>query len=161
MNSEEIKLGYSYLQAINPIWERISIYDGAKVFLKQFGKVTPQWGHLFAAHWCQAEVCNGGFHQFFHNTTGVLAPEAADGFEAIGLNDLAALVREAMELFGQPYPREREKRINILDRIPGETRKEWDPFYELNTRFYALLGPDHLRFAKAADEYARKATTKY
>ncbi|WP_369973953.1 DUF4375 domain-containing protein [Polaromonas sp. SP1] len=33
--------------------------------------------HLFAVHWCQSEICNGGFMQFFANSTGVLAPEVA------------------------------------------------------------------------------------
>lgn len=84
--------GSHYWQAIASIWRTVSVYDGADAFLSQFRKVRPELGHLLASHWCQSEVCNGGFHQFFTNPTGVLAPEAAAGFSAVGMNQCAALV---------------------------------------------------------------------
>ena len=77
--------GEIYWRAVDPIWHSISIYDGPRVFLRQFGKVPVHLGLLLAAHWCRSEVFNGGFHQFFSNPTGVLAPEAVSGFKAIGL----------------------------------------------------------------------------
>jgi hypothetical protein len=107
-----------YGRLIEPIWNSISIYDGPHAFLKQFGTVRPEVGHLFAAHWCQSEVCNGGFHQFFYNDTGVLAPEALAGFRAIGLHDWAEILNEAMRFFGKRYPRDRRKRQKQLDRVP-------------------------------------------
>lgn len=61
-----------------------SWYEGPEEFVRQFRRVRPEVGHLYAAHWCQSEVRNGGFHQFFSNTTGLLAPEALEGFRAIG-----------------------------------------------------------------------------
>jgi hypothetical protein len=46
--------------------------------------------------------------------------------------------------------------VEVLDQLPGEARAEWDPFYELDDKFYELLGYQNERFAKAADEYASK-----
>ena len=69
-----------YFDLIEPIWEQVSIYDGEAVFLRQFGAIAERQKHVLAAHWCQSEVCNGGFLQFFHNSTGVLCPEAVTGF---------------------------------------------------------------------------------
>ena len=70
--------------SLYPIWDAINIYDGPEVFLTTLNHVSREAGLLFAAYFCQTEVCNGGFHQFFFNSTGVLAPEAVDGFTAIG-----------------------------------------------------------------------------
>ena len=152
MSHEENIAGDKYWQMIEPFWESISIYDGPKIFLSQFRKVTPQVGNLFAAHWLYSEVCNGGFHQFFSNPTGILAPEAVEGFRAIGLDDCAAVIEEAIQFFGKGYPREQEERSEILDSIEGSEEEEWNPFFKLDDRFYKLVEGD--RFLKAADEYA-------
>ncbi len=157
MSGSEKEPGEEYWSFIEPIWEAISVHEEPEVFLKQFRKLPPEQGHVFAAHWCQSEALNGGLHQFFWNSTGVLAPEAVAGFRAIGLDDCAEILEEAMSFFGADYPREQEKRDDILDRIPGETPEEWDPFYHLNEKFFDGLDYENGRFEKAADEYARRA----
>jgi hypothetical protein len=149
--------GEEYWSFIEPIWEAVSIYDGPGVFLDQICNVMTDQGHIFSVHWCQSEVCNGGLHQFFWNPTGVLAPEAVAGFRAIGLNDCADILEEAMSFFGKDYPREQEKRAEILGRIEGYAPEEWDPFNHLNGKFYEGLDYENRRFEKAADEYARRA----
>jgi hypothetical protein len=63
-----------YWDLVEPIWDEISIYDGAEQFLQDFEKTDERPGILFAAHWTQSEVMNGGLGQFFNNSTGVLAP---------------------------------------------------------------------------------------
>ena len=148
----DFSAGDKYWQMIEPFWESISIYDDPETFLNQFRKVQSSVGHLFAAHWLYSEVCNGGFHQFFSNSTGVLAPEAAEGFRAIGLDDCAAVIEEAIQFFGRNYPREQEERNEILDGIEGNEEEEWNPFFKLDARFYKLVEGD--RFLKAADEHA-------
>src|SRR5690242_11902875 len=94
--------GAIYWAAVQPVWKLISIYDGPAAFCRQFTSVPREVGHLFAAHWCQSEVCNGGFHQFFLNPSGVLAPEAAAGFAAIGMTGCQAVILEAMGQFSRP-----------------------------------------------------------
>src|SRR4051794_27697626 len=95
----------SYWRLVGPIWHSVSIYDGPETFLRQYRRLPREVGHLFAAHWCMSEVCNGGFHQFFGNSTGVLAPEAVEGIRAMGLTVWADILAAAMQLFGTPYPR--------------------------------------------------------
>jgi hypothetical protein len=147
----EPRPGDAYWEKIEPIWKEISIYDGEETFLEQLGWVQPKIGDLFAAHWCQSEVRNGGFHQFFMNSTGVLAPEAAAGFRAIGMPRSAAIVTEAMGFFATPYPRDRQARQEALDGEP-------DPFSQLDERFYELLDTEADGFALAADRYGATIT---
>ena len=140
--------GELYWAVIEPIWEKVSIYDGPEVFLSAFAKLTVPQQHLFASHWCQSEIRNGGFQQFFENPTGVLAPEASIGFREIGLTRCAELVDRAMEFFGAPYPREQESRNDAL----GED----DPFTELDDRFFEAIEDDG--YDRAADQYALRTT---
>ena len=100
---------------------------------------------------------NGGFHQFFINPTGILAPEAVVGFRAIGLPSCAGLLEDAMAFFGSPYPREQTERENALAEIVGETRQERDPFYSLDDEFYRLCSVENGGFETAADTYAARS----
>jgi hypothetical protein len=151
--STDSKPGSTYWNVIEPVWNKISIYDGGEVFVSQFSALKPAVGDLYAVHWCQSEVRNGGFYQFFTNSTGVLAPEALVGFKNIGLDDCADALQEAMKYFGQPYPREQEDRYEKLPPRAGN-RAEWDPFYDIDERFYKALKTKKDRFERAADLYA-------
>ena len=140
-----------YSRLIEPIFESISIYDGPDVFRKQFRTLRPEVGHLLAAHWCQSEVCNGGFHQFFYNPTGVLAPEALAAFRAIGLHEWAELLEQAMLFFGRRYPRDERKRRKRLDSVPIAEDGEGNPFNELDDRFFEWLHAETGRFRKGSE----------
>jgi hypothetical protein len=143
-----------YWSLVEPVWEPLnrSWESRPEEFSRQLRAVPPAVGHLYAGHWCQSEVCNGGFHQFFHNSTGVLAPEALEGFRAVGLAKCTWALADAMAFFGSTYPRERAERIERLASRRGRRRQEWDPFYKLDGRFYE----EAERWADAADNYARQ-----
>ncbi len=105
---------------------------------------------MFAAHSCQSEICNGGFDQFFWNSTGVLAPEAAEGFREIGQPQIAALIESAMDLVGSPYPRDREERQGRLSQLPGGALDA------LDQKFFALIESEAGGFQDAADRYVER-----
>ncbi len=145
-----------YWRVIDSVWDTLSIDDGPETFLKQFRAIPPEAGHLLAATWCSSEARNGGFRQFFWNSTGMLAPEAVDGFQAIGMYELADVLKEAMQFFGKTYPRDRKERQEKLADVPLESRAGGNVFEELNQRFYAWLSVEKVgRFERVADEYAK------
>lgn len=146
--------GEAYWQVVSPYWERVDIYRGGDAFLRTFANVPEPAGHLLALHWCQSEIRNGGLHQFFTNPTGVLAPEAAQGFRAIDKPAIAEIIETAMAVFGTPYPRAQNVRHQFLSSIPGNTRDKWDPFVSLDRAFYKAIGDDVL--FDAADAYATR-----
>ncbi|WP_394847857.1 DMP19 family protein [Pendulispora brunnea] len=131
----------------------VNIYDGPKPFLTDFAKVPPELGHVIAAHWCQSEVNNGGFFQFFSNSTGVLAPEAAAGFAAIGMPRAAEAVRKAMSVLGQSYPRRRWWRKFALARA-GKRVAELEA---LSNELTNALREEGGGFESMADAYVRRA----
>ncbi len=155
----EAKVGDRYWSLVAPHWLELNeSWDrGADTFISQIQRVPLQVQHLYAAHWCQSEVCNGGFYQFFHNSTGILAPEAVSGFQAIGAQELAVILEQAIAYFGIPYPRDRAARIALLPASTDRPRAKWDPFAALDDQFYNWLEPDHDRWDKLADSYASDA----
>jgi len=145
-----------YWLLLDPVWERISIYDGPEKFLAQFNSHPLAQRTLFAAHWCQSEVLNGGFHQFFSNSTGVLAPESIAAFEALGMPRTAGIVRSAVEWFGPNYPRDRDERNEQLDSVEVDDPDEWNPFEDLDQQFFDTVESEDGGFRNASDKYADK-----
>jgi hypothetical protein len=152
--------GVRYWSLVEPVWQPLnrSWDDGCEEFLRRFRAIRPEVGHLYAAHWCQSEVRNGGLHQFFSNSTGLLAPEALEGFRAIGLAEWANILAEAVRFFGSPYPRERADRHELLPGRQRRRREEWNPFYSLDERFYDWLHDQPDGWEHAADSYAERVT---
>ena len=142
----------NYWALVEPHWYRVSIYDGPDIFLREFKETPEPSRHLLAAHWCQSEVRNGGFDQFFFNNTGVLAPEAVEGFQTIGLHGMASVVQRAMDLLGPEYPRVRETRNEILDALQEASNSA--PFDSLDQEFFKLVEKENGGWDEAADKYA-------
>jgi len=138
----------AYWALVEPYWEAINIYDGPELFRASYNRAPLAVGLLFAAHWCEHEVCNGGFKQFFVNATGVLAPEALKAYRAIGQLRVAKIVEEAMLLLGPTYPRDRSIRRT---RLTAEVFARLD---ELDDSYYAIRDIDGGGFDVAANAYA-------
>lgn len=128
--------------------EIIIFSEGPDVFFETFNRVPRAIGLIHATFWCDVEVSNGGFRQLLWNSAGILAPEAVEGFVAIGQPRVADLVREAIASLGLPYPRNREARIAAVDMLPKRF------FYVLDDRFYALKDAEGGGFRMACERYA-------
>lgn len=155
--AKTLPAGEQALTVIEPYLTTVNLHDSEAAFRKSFAAVPPRIGHLIAVSWCDAEVCNGGFHQFFLNSTGVLAPEAVLGFRAVGLEECADLVEIATGKFPAPYPRDHEQRNRALDALSGSGPKgnEWNPFHDLDSRYYAAK--QRGGYDRAVDAYAQQS----
>lgn len=131
-------------QACGHACESINIYDGPQIFLKSFRSADPDAALIYAATFCQSEVCNGGFRQFFSNSTGVLAPEAVEAFSRLGMPNTADIVRQACERVRNPYPRERSARKALLNE---------SNFRDLDDRFYDFLEQENGGFEAASQRF--------
>ena len=117
-------------------YEKIEFHEGQEVFFTTFRSVDREAALLYAANWCQYEICNGGFDQFFSNSTGILAPEAIQGLNLLGMHQTAALVQLACSRLPEPYPRERQKRQACLAIMPK------NDFDDLEKQFYRLINQE-------------------
>ncbi len=119
----------SYWPIVEPLFGEISI-DDPETFATSSRLVQRPALLLFAAHFTLSELWNGGFLQFFFNSTGLLAPEAIQGFKAIGMPELAQVITTAARPLGNPYPRAREDRWDALLVGSGLDRAELTAIFE-------------------------------
>lgn len=82
----------------------------------------------------EAEVNNGGFHQFFFNSTGDRFAETAEALRTIGAVQMAAIVDRANNVLGtQALSTDRLRRQEQLESL---TEEQKDFLSGLDTRFY-------------------------
>lgn len=102
--------------------------------------LTPAEKHLLSIRMLDSEVKNGGFAQYFFNSSGGRWPESLAGLEAAGAKQHATLLRAALDRFPNSLPStSREQRQDSLARIARRTE---DPFKEQDKAWYDL--PDGL-----------------
>lgn len=138
-------------------YQTFNFYDGEDAWLDSIKDIPRPAVHLFCIHWLHLEVYNGGFAQYFWNSTGTSAPEAIEGFEAIGMSDVANIVSDACNEIAEPFPRDKLARESILKSPFGD---EHPQLRELDGQFYDLADTDQTffklpKFASFADQYAR------
>jgi hypothetical protein len=111
---------------------------------------------LNSVFWLDAEINNGGFDQFFYNSSGNHANETAAALEEIGAGHTAELVRKAISYFpgGSPSP-DIYKRRKMWDLINEDISAQWnlldtqfykydDPLEELQVK-YMMLNKDEIK----------------
>lgn len=152
--SNDSEPGSAYWKLIDPIWYKVSFYDTWKVLQRGFSKISPKQKNLYAVHWADSEICNGGFDQFFDNSTGMLGPEAVEGYRAIGMPQCAELVNQACLMLGIPYPRERDERQKRLAILLASHPEGREIFAELEQQYYKIKYEESGGFDAAADRYA-------
>ena len=109
---------------------------GGLAFSEQTG---PQ--QVFSAIWeMEADVNNGGFHQYFSNSGGDTAAFAPVALRTIGAAACADIVERAMRLVSNaPISSAREERQRLLDGLPAQKLRALS---ELDEQFYSY--PDNL-----------------
>lgn len=117
--------------AITLVWDVATIYEGRAALNQSLEGATCLQRALYGAWWTEAEVGNGGFHQFFWNSTGVVSALAAEGFEAIGAARMRACLSEAVKRLGPIDVFNRAERQKALAGL------KIDAFADLDERFYA------------------------
>jgi hypothetical protein len=101
-----------------------------------------------------SEVCNGGFRQFYWNSTGILTPEALQAYQDLGMPRTAEIIQKSMGWFPVPYSRNRDARIALLEKHEAEHGEDHSPFADLDDSFYDVVESEHGGFICAANEFA-------
>jgi len=68
----------------------------------------------------EMEVNNGGFSQFFFNSSGNFSNELVSAFTAIGAHKTAAICQKAINAFGRDIPVDWEERREMLDELESD-----------------------------------------
>jgi hypothetical protein len=90
---------------------------------------------FYYIHCCEREINNGGFKQFYSNSSGDYAHETNYSLKIIGAYKTANIVMRANDQF--PYkvvPKDRAERQKILEQMQDTSSEIWK---ELDERFLA------------------------
>lgn len=94
--------------------------------------LNPHERVFYVVQTLEQEVNNGGFSQFFYNSSGDLANELVDAFTAIGAVKTAAICQRAVAAFRGAVPTDRARRQEQMEGMRCD--KLWDKcddaFYE-------------------------------
>jgi len=127
---------------IEPLWWSVSIYDGEAQYQEDLKPFTKPQRYVFAIQWYVAEVNNGGHYQFFDNSTGIVWEDAMRGFEAIGAQKNADILKAYADRMGGNPSKDREKRQEQLENIDPSLADSDDldkMFYESEADMTDLL----------------------
>ena len=83
---------------------------------------------------CEIEVNNGGFAQYFYNSSGNFAGELENAFREVGAVKLAEICRTALDAFGAELPSDVEERRGLLAKLKSD--KIDNVLDECDTAFY-------------------------
>jgi hypothetical protein len=123
--------------ALEAIFDRLFAYAGDTLEgeYEMFAAATRGQRAVYALWIVDGEVNNGGFEQFFFNSSGSVMDEAIDGAELIGASANARILEEAAEVFSDgDVPEDREARWRILDALPDDKLGELG---ELDDRWFS------------------------
>lgn len=110
-----------------------------KIQKKGFDSLSHAERVLHHVYWLESEVNNGGFDQFFFNSSGDYALDTPTALDEIGAHHTANLVKRALDLFPGGSPsRDREQRVEQLDSMDEAIR---DQFADLDSEFFEYQDP--------------------
>ena len=79
---------------------------------------------VFGLIWeLESEVNNGGFEQYFSNSTGSLAPDIVNALKEVGANQMAAITQAAIDEVGEVQWSDDEARKATMSRLSSASLK--------------------------------------
>lgn len=100
-----------------------------------FIKLTGEQKIFFLNQNLEREINNGGFNQFFCNSSGDNAHETILSLQAIGATKTATLLQKAIDQFpNKTVPAERDERVEMVEQIEEMANDVWE---ELDEEFFA------------------------
>ena len=116
-----------------------------KIHQKGYDSLSEPEEVLNCVYWLESEINNGGFEQFFANSSGDYALDTPAALDEIGVPHTARLVKRAIDIFpGGLPPRDMQQRIEKMNLIDEETVNQ---FENLTSEFLEYRDPlEELQF---------------
>jgi hypothetical protein len=119
---------------IEPVWWTANIYDGPEQYELSLLPFSRSQRLVFAVFWYRSEVNNGGHHQFYFNSTGIVWKDALEAFQAMGAPEFASILAESAARLGGSPSLDRHERSEQLEAFAPDFNDLDDRFYEAENR---------------------------
>lgn len=119
-------------ESLRERWEKLGI-----------DALLPPEQRYIALYWLVGDVMNGGFHQYFSNSSGDLAPLALQGLKEVGASKTLNILEHAMAVFPPgAYSSNRERREEGLKAISTDIEVQIGAFDAVSNAFQAISDED-------------------
>ena len=125
---EEIKETDDMWTINEPAYWTINIYGSYDDYIETSKEFTLEQRYLNAICWYFAEVNNGGHHQFFYNSTGIVWEDTLVGLRLFNMKELADNFQSVLDFFGGTVPFDRAERWYLLQQ--SENNPEFFDFLD-------------------------------
>ena len=94
-------------------------------------KLTEPQKQFYYNQCLEREINNGGFNQYFINSSGDFAHQTIQSLIAIGANTTADILQKAINQFpDKKVPQDRDERIEIVEQIEETATEIWEELDE-------------------------------
>ena len=114
-----------YWDIIDPMCWTINICHSYEDYIKSAKTFTLEQRYLFAITYYYGEVNNGGHHQFFYNSTGIVWEDVLNGFKHFGMNKFADNFQKVINYCAGTISFDRQDRWRMLERLEEENEEEF------------------------------------
>ena len=122
---------------------------------KDFESLNQLEKNVLFVEMLEGQVNNGGFDQYFFNSSGEYAHETLNALEEIKAPQMAELLNQAIKVFPSlPIPKDTEQRRECMEGISESISETWD---KLDDLFYKY--PENL--AGLVIEYVKTNKNKF
>jgi hypothetical protein len=132
---------------IEPVWWSANIYDGPAKYELSLLQFSRSQRLVFAVFWYRSEVNNGGHHQFYSNSTGIVWKDALEAFRALDAPEFASILAESAARLGGSPSLDHHERGEQLDTFGPDFSDLDDRFYEAENK--VNLDDRVIRFIRA------------
>lgn len=111
-------------KVVELMWEQADLSEDEASYELSIEGATRGQRAIYACTLYLSEVNNGGHHQFFLNSTGMVWDDAITGFRLLRAADYEAILRNAVDLF--PYQQPAKDRFDRIDELQAMPDKAFD-----------------------------------
>jgi hypothetical protein len=127
-----------YFEVLGSIWDELQAIDKDQFW---YELLSPARRAVVLAEELDGEVNNGGFDQYYLNSSGDGAALAPAALKQLGRDKAAAIAERANAQFPGGPPADRALRLKAMDKLGGAAGTAWE---QLDTDFYHLDEKDAL-----------------
>jgi hypothetical protein len=99
-----------------------------------FDQLTEPQKNFYFNQNLEREINNGGFNQYFYNSSGDFAHDTIISLQTIGANKTANILQQAIDQFpNSAVPKDRAQRQEVLEKIEDTANEVWE---QLDQAFY-------------------------
>ena len=97
----------------------------------------------------EREINNGGFNQYFYNSSGDFAHDTIISLQTIGANKTAYILQQAINQFpNSSVPKDRIQRQDVLEEIESIANEVWNQLEQTFYKYEDNLNELHIEYIK-------------